>query len=91
MITLIAAVTVGVIAHFKFSEKKQNYRNLAESMKREVAMYECRAQEYGREKTENEEQAKDIFLQAIEKIIEDGYRKSREVETAEQSIAESKV
>ena len=91
MITLIAAVTAGVIAHFKVSEKKQNYRNLAESMKREVAMYECRAQKYGREKTENEEQAKDIFLQAIEKIIEDGYRKSREVETAEQSIAESKV
>ena len=40
----------------------------------------------------NEEQGKRIFfLQAIEKIIEDGYRKSREVETAEQSIAESKV
>lgn len=90
VITLIATVTAGVIAHFKFSEKKQNYRNLAESMKSEVAMYECRAQKYSREKTEDEEQAKDIFLQAIEKIIEDGYRKSREVETAEQSIAENR-
>ena len=53
-------------------------------------MYVCRAQKYSREKTEDEEQAKDIFLQAIEKIIEDGYRKSREVETAEQSIAENR-
>ena len=83
MITLIAAVTAGVIAHFKVSEKKQNYRNLAESMKREVAMYECRAQKYSAEKAENEDQARDIFLQAVEKIIEDGYRKSRELEMAE--------
>lgn len=30
-----------------------------------------------------EEQARDVFLQAIERIIEDGYRKSREPETAE--------
>lgn len=90
VITLIATVTAGVIAHFKFSEKKQNYRNLAESMKSEVAMYECRAQKYSQEKTENEEQAKDIFLQAIEKIIEDGYRKSRELETVEQNIAENR-
>lgn len=90
VITLIATVTAGVIAHFKFSEKKQNYRNLAESMKSEVAMYECRAQKYSREKTENEEQAKDIFLQAIEKIIEDGYRKIRDLETTEQNVAESR-
>lgn len=90
VITLIATVTAGVIAHFKFSEKKQNYRNLAESMKSEVAMYECRAQKYSREKTENEEQAKDIFLQAIEKIIEDGYRKIRDLEATEQNVAESR-
>ena len=90
VITLIATVTAGMIAHFKFSEKKQNYRNLAESMKSEVAMYECRAQKYSREKTENEEQAKDIFLQAIEKIIEDGYRKIRDLEATEQNVAESR-
>lgn len=90
VITLIATVTAGMIAHFKFSEKKQNYRNLAESMKSEVAMYECRAQKYSREKTENEEQAKDIFLQAIEKIIEDGYRKIRNLEATEQNVAESR-
>lgn len=90
VITLIATVTAGVIAHFKFSEKKQNYRNLAESMKSEVAMYECRAQKYSKEKVENEDQAKDIFLQAIEKIIEDGYRKIRELETTEQNIAENR-
>ena len=90
VITLLATVTAGVIAHFKFSEKKQNYRNLAESMKSEVAMYECRAQKYSREKTENEEQAKDIFLQAIEKIIEECYRRIRDLETPEQNIAESR-
>lgn len=90
VITLLATVTAGVIAHFKFSEKKQNYRNLAESMKSEVAMYECRAQKYSREKIENEEQAKDIFLQAIEKIIEEGYRRIRDLETPEQNIAESR-
>lgn len=90
VITLIATVTAGMIAHFKLSEKKQNYRNLAESMKSEVAMYECRAQKYSREKTENDEQAKDIFLQAIEKIIEDGYRKIRDLEATEQNIAESR-
>ena len=90
VITLIATVTAGMIAHFKFSEKKQNYRNLAESMKSEVAMYECRAQKYSKEKTENEDQAKDIFLQAIERIIEDGYRKIRELETTEQNIAENR-
>ena len=83
VITLIATVIAGVIAHFKFSEKKDNYRNLAESMKSEVAMYECRAQKYSAEKAENEDQARDIFLQAVEKIIEDGYRKSRELEMAE--------
>ncbi len=83
VITLIATVTAGVIAHFKFSEKKDNYRNLAESMKSEVAMYECRAQKYSAEKAGSEEQARDLFLQAIEKIIEDGYRKSKELEMAE--------
>ena len=83
VITLIATVTAGVMAHFKFSEKKENYRNLAESMKSEVAMYECRAQKYSAEKAGSEEQARDIFLQAVEKIIEDGYRKSRELEMAE--------
>lgn len=90
VITLIATVTAGVSAHFKYSEKMQNYRNLAESMKSEAAMYECRAQKYSREKTENEEQAKDIFLQTIEKIIEDGYRKSRELETEQNSIAKNR-
>lgn len=88
--SLIVTVTAGVSAHFKYSEKMQNYRNLAESMKSEVAMYECRAQKYSREKTENEEQAKDIFLQSIEKIIEDGYRKSKELETKQNSIAENR-
>ena len=88
VITLIATVTAGMMAHFKFSEKMENYRNLAESMKSEVALYECHAQKYSREKTDNDEQAKDIFLQAIERILEDGYRKSRELETAHQSIAE---
>lgn len=83
VITLIATVTAGVIAHFKFSEKKNNYRNLAESMKSEVAMFECRSQKYSAEKAGSEEQAKDIFLQAVEKIIEDGYRKSKELEQAE--------
>ncbi len=83
VITLIATVTAGIIAHFKFSEKGQNYRNLAESMKSEVAMYECQAQKYSKEKVKSEEQAKDIFLQAVEKIIEDGYRKGSELETAE--------
>lgn len=91
VITLIATVTAGVIAHFKFSEKKQNYRNLAESMKSEVAMYECRAQKYSKEKTENEDQAKDIFLQAIEKIIEEGYRKIRELETEQKSISQEQL
>lgn len=89
VITLVATVTAGMMAHFKFSEKMQNYRNLAESMKSEVALYECRAQKYGRGRTDHEEQARDIFLQAIEKIIEDGYRKSRDLETAHQSIAEN--
>lgn len=89
VITLIVTVTAGINAHFKFSEKMVNYRNLAESMKSEVAMYACRAQKYSREKTANEEQAKDIFLQTIEKIIEDGCRKSRELETKQNSIAEN--
>lgn len=88
VITLIATVTAGVIAHFKFSEKKHNYRNLAESMKSEVALYECRAQKYSAEKAGNDEQARDIFLQAIEKIIEDGYRKSKELEAADNQINE---
>lgn len=83
VVTLIATVVAGMIAHFKFSEKKQNYRNLAESMKSEVALYECRAQKYSMEKAGSEEQAKDIFLQAIEKIIEDGYRRNVELEKAE--------
>lgn len=90
IITLIVTVTAGVSAHFKYSEKMQNYRNLAESMKSEVAMYECHAQKYSREKTENEEQAKDIFLQTIEKIIEDGYRKSKELETEQKSILQER-
>lgn len=59
-----AADDANVIAHFKFAEKEENYRDLAESMK-------------------SEEQAKNIFLQAIEKIIEDGYRKSRELQVVE--------
>lgn len=84
VITLIATVTAGVIAHFKFSEKKRTYRNLAESMKREVTMYECRVQKYSKEKLKSEDAARDIFLQSIEKIIEDGYRKSSELENAEE-------
>lgn len=88
VITLIATVTAGVIAHFKFSEKMQNYRNLAESMKSEVAMYECRSQKYSKEKAGDEEQARDIFLQAIENIIEDGYRKSRELESADNKLGD---
>lgn len=90
VITLIVTVTAGVSAHFKYSEKMQNYRNLAESMKSEVAMYACRVQKYSKEKTENEEQAKDIFLQSIEKIIEDGYRKSKELEQEQKSISQER-
>lgn len=83
VITLIATVVAGVIAHFKFSEKKNNYRNLAESLKSEVVMYVCRAQKYSPEKVESDAQAEDIFSQALEKIIEEGYRKSRELEKAD--------
>ena len=87
VITLIVTVTAGVSAHFKYSEKMQNYRNLAESMKSELALYTCHAQKYSMEKSGNEEQAKDIFLQSIEKIIEDGYRKSRKLEMEQNSIS----
>ncbi len=80
VITLIATVTAGILAHFRLSERMQNYRNLAESMKSETAMYECRAQKYSSEKAGSEEKAKNIFLQTIEKIIEDGYEKSSELE-----------
>lgn len=83
VITLLATVTAGMIAHFKFTEKKETYRDLAESMKSEMALYECKAQKYSEEKVKSEEQARDIFLQAIEKIIEDGYRKSKELEKTE--------
>lgn len=31
VITLITTVTAGVIAHFKFAEKEENYKDLAES------------------------------------------------------------
>lgn len=49
-----------------------------------------RAQKYSRERTENEDQAKDIFLRTIEKTIEDGYRKSKELETEQNGVAENR-
>lgn len=90
VITLLATITAGVSAHFKFFAKMENYRDLAENMKSEVTLYECGAQKYSREKIQSEEQALDIFAQSLEKIIEDGYRKCRELEEPEKSVAKNR-
>lgn len=88
VITLLATVTAGVTAHFKFSTKKDTYRNLAESMKSELTLYQCRAEKYSREKVEDEEKVQDIFMQSIEKIIEEGYEKIRALESIGQQERE---
>lgn len=76
-ITFLTTVTSGLSAAFKVPDKKSSYRNLAENIKGELAMYHGKAGAY---KGKKDSEATRILYQNIEKIIQDGYNKISSLE-----------
>lgn len=76
-ITFLTTVTSGLSAAFKVPDKKSSYRNLAENIKGELAMYHGKVGAY---KGKKDSEATRILYQNIEKIIQDGYNKISSLE-----------